>query len=197
MTEKRIPEASRVWDQAVFFAGLTDLQSPPGSVLWDGGFESGVAGGGFSWLFSEGFRGAQIGIDTQEKHSGNHSLRLGFDGKSIVTSMDICHYVPVSPSTSYSFSAWVKTKAVTTDQGVRLQLRSLGTQDISAVATPELHGSEPWTHIEIPWSSGKDVQEVQVCLVRYLSDQLENKIKGTIWVDDVALVPEAAEHSKP
>ena len=197
MTEKRIAEASRVWDQAVLFAGLTDLQSPPGSVLWDGGFESGVTGGGFSWLFPEGFRGVQIGIDTQEKHSGNRSLRLGFDGKSIVTSTDICHYVPVSSSTSYLFSAWVKTKAVTTDQGVRFQLRSLGAPDNSAAVTPEVHGSEPWTHIEIPWSSGKDVQEVQVCLVRFLSDQLENKIKGTTWVDDVALVPEAAEHPKP
>jgi len=139
----------------------------------------------------------QFSIDAQEKHSGNRSLRLTFDGKSIVSSTDICHYVPVPPSTSYRFSAWLKTRAVTTDQGVRFQLRSLGTQDTSVVVTPELHGSEPWTHIEIPWSSGKDVQEVQVCLVRVLSDQLENKIKGTTWVDDVALVPESAEHPKP
>jgi hypothetical protein len=124
-------------------------------------------------------------------------LRLTFDGKSIVTSTDICHYVPVQSSTSYHFSGWVKTRAITTDQGIRFQLRSLGTQDISVAVTPEVHGSEPWTHIEIPWSSGKDVKEVQVCLVRLLSDQLENKIKGTTWVDDVALVPEAAEHAKP
>jgi hypothetical protein len=194
---KRITEARRVWGQAVVVAGLADLQGPAGSLLWDGGFESGVTGGGYSWLFPEGLRNVQISIDAREKHSGSQSLRLTFDGKSIITSTNICHYVPVEPATSYRFSAWVKTRAVTTDQGVRLQLRSLGTQDISAVATPELHGSEPWTHIEIPWSSGKDVQEVQVCLVRYLSDQIENKIKGTIWVDDVALVPEAAEHSKP
>jgi hypothetical protein len=91
----------------------------------------------------------------------------------------------------------VKTRAVTTDQGVRFLLRSLGTQSASEVVTPDVHGSEPWTRIETPWSSGKDVQEVQVCLVRSLSDQLENKIKGTTWVDDVALVPEAAEHPKP
>jgi hypothetical protein len=181
----------------VVVAGMADLQGPPGSVLWDGGFESGVTGVGYSWLFPEGLRNVQSSIDAQEKHSGNHSLRLTFDGESIVTSTDICHYVPVQPSTSYRFSAWVKTRAVTTDQGVRFQLRSLGTQDISVAVTPELHGSEPWTHIEIPWSSGKDVQEVQVCLVRFLSDQLENKIKGTTWVDDVALVPETAEHAKP
>jgi len=194
---KRITDARRVWDQAVVVAGLADLQGPPRSVLWDGGFESGVTGGGYSWLFPEGLRNVQISIDAQETHSGNRSLRLTFDGKSIVSSMNICHYVPVSPSTSYRFSAWVKTRAVTTDQGVRFQLSSLGTQDNSVAVTPEIHGSEPWTHIEIPWFSGKDVQEVQVCLVRFLSDQLENKINGTTWVDDVALVPESAEHPKP
>ena len=194
---KRIRDARRVWDQAVVVAGMADLQGPPGSVLWDGGFESGVSRGGYSWLFPEGVRNVQISIDAQERHSGNHSLRLTFDGKSIVTSTDICHYVPVSPSTSYRFSAWMKTRAVTTDQGIRFQLLSLGREDASVAVTPELHGSEPWTQIGIPWSSGTDVQEVQVCLVRSLSDQLENRIRGTIWVDDVALVPEATEHSKP
>jgi tetratricopeptide (TPR) repeat protein len=194
---QRIADARSVWDQAVVLAGMAELQGPLGSVLWDGGFESGVTGVGYSWFFSEGLRNMQISIDVQEKHSGNHSLRLTFDGQSIVTSTDICHYVPVQPSSSYRFSAWLKTRAITTDQGIRFQLRSLGTEDRSVAVTPEVHGSEPWTRIEIPWSSGKDVQEVQVCLVRSLSDQLENKIKGTTWIDDVALVPEAGEHSRP
>src|SRR2546421_509796 len=194
---KRITDARRVWDQAVLIAGMADLQGPPGSVLWDGGFESGVTGGGYSWLFPEGLRNVQISIDAQEKHTGNLSLRLTFDGKSIVSSTEICHYVPVQPLTSYRFSAWVKTRAVTTDQGVRFQLRSLGTEDTSEAATPDVHSSEPWTLIELPWSSGNGAQELQICLVRLLSDQLENKIKGTTWVDDVALVPESAEHLKP
>jgi len=194
---KRITDARRVWDQAVLVAGMADLQGPPGSVLWDGGFESGVTGGGYSWLFPEGLRNVQISIDAQEKRTGNHSLRLTFDGKSIVSSTEICHYVPVQPLTSYRFSAWVKTRAVTTDQGVRFQLRSLGTEDASVAVTPDVHGSEPWTRTELPWSSGNGVQELQICLVRLLSDQLENKIKGTTWVDDVALVPESVERSKP
>src|SRR5205807_4160050 len=78
MTEKRIADASRVWDQGVLLAGLAELQGPPGTVLWDGGFESNVRNGGFSWLISEASRGVQIGFDTQEKHSGNRSLRLIF-----------------------------------------------------------------------------------------------------------------------
>ena len=197
MTEKRIAEASRVWDQAVLFAGLADLQSPPGSVLWDGGFESNVSGGGFSWLFSEGFRDVQVASDTQQKHSGNRSVRLIFDGKSNVNFVGVCHYVPVQPSARYRFSAWVRTRALTTDQGIRFQLHSLGTQDTSSAVTSEVHGTAPWTRIELPWSSGRDVQELQVCLVRFPSEEAENKIQGTAWVDDVALVPKPAEHPRP
>jgi hypothetical protein len=197
MTEKRIAEASRVWDQAVLFAGLADLQSPPGSVLWDGGFESNITGGGFSWIFSPGTRGVQIGIDSQEKHSGNRSLRLMFDGKSNINFTDVCHYVPVKPSNAYLFSAWVKTRALTTDQGIRFQLHALGTHDTSSAVTPEVHGSVAWTHIELPWSAAKDVQELQVCLVRFPSQEAGNKIQGTAWVDDVALVPQPVEHPRP
>jgi tetratricopeptide (TPR) repeat protein len=198
MAEKRIGEASRVWDQAVLFAGLADLQSPPDSVLWDGGFESNFTGNGFSWIFLQEFRSVQVGIDSHEKHSGNRSLRLIFDGKSNINYSGVCHYVPVKPSTTYLFSAWIKTRALTTDQGIRFQLHSLGTQDTSSAVTSEVHGTTPWTRIdELPWYSGKDVQELQVCLVRFPSQEPENKIQGTVWVDDVALVPEPAERPKP
>ena len=197
MTERRIGEASRVWDQAVLFAGLADLQGPPGSILWDSGFESNVKNGGFSWLISEASRDVQIGFDTQEKHSGNRSLRLIFDGNSNVNFAGVCHYVPLQPSTAYRFSAWVRTRALTTDQGIRFHLHSLGAQDASSVVTSEVHGTTPWTHVEAPWSSSKEVQEMQVCLVRFPSEEADGKIQGTAWVDDVALVPELAEHPKP
>ncbi len=197
MTERRIAEASRVWDQAVSFAGLADLQGPPGSVLWDGGFESGVNGGGFSWSFPEGSRNPQVSINMEEKHSGNRSLRLAFDGEFNVNFAGVCHFVPVQSSTHYRFSAWVKTKALTTDQGIRFQLHSLGTLDASIVSSPDVHGTQLWTPIDLPWSSGKGVQEMQVCVVRYPSDQADSRIQGIAWVDDFALVPEPAEHPKP
>jgi tetratricopeptide (TPR) repeat protein len=197
MTEKRVGEASRVWDQAVSFAGLADSQGPPTSVLWDGGFESGITGGGFSWIFSEGIRGVQLGIDTHEKHSGNRSLRLIFDGKSNINYSGVCHYVSVKPSSVYLFSAWVKTRTLTSDQGLRFQLHSLDTHYAATANTSEIHGTAPWTRIEMSWTSAKDVHEMQVCLVRLPSEEAGNKIQGTAWVDDVALVPEPAEHLRP
>ena len=197
MKDKQIAEASRVWDQAALFAGLTDLQEPPGSVLWDGGFESGVTGGGFSWSFPGDSRSVQVSINMDEKHSGNRSLRLAFDGKSNVDFSGVCHFVPVRPSTHYRFSAWVKTKALTTNQGIRFLLHSLGTQDASAVSSPDVHGTQPWTSIDLPWSSGKGVEELQVCIVRTSSGEPDNRIQGIAWVDDVAVVPQPVEHPKP
>jgi hypothetical protein len=197
LMEKRIAEASRVWEQAVLFAGLSDLQGPAGSVLWDGGFESNVKNGGFSWLISEASHDVQMGFDTQEKHSGKRSLRLIFDGNSNINFAGVCHNIPLQPFTAYRFSAWVRTRALTSDQGIRFQLHPIGIQDISYAATAEIHGTTPWTLVQLPWSSGKDVQELQVCLVRFPSDEAGNKIQGTAWVDDVALVPEPAEHPKP
>ena len=194
---KQFADGRRVWDQAVAYAGLADLQGPPGSVLWDGGFESGMSGINFGWLYPENFRAVQIGIDSHEKHSGNHSLRLTFDGRSNVQFTDICHYVLVQPSTAYHFSAWVRPRALTTDQGIRFQLRPIGAQDSSVVVTADVHGSEPWTQVEIPWISGNDVHEMQVCLLRYPSDQEGHRIQGTVWIDDVALVPVSTERAKP
>src|SRR6266478_5371623 len=197
MTEKRIAEASRVWDQAALFAGLADLQGPPGSVLWDGGFESNVKDGGFSWLILGGLRNVQVGFDTQEKHSGNRSLRLIFDAKSSDYFLGICHYVPIKPSTAYLFSAWAKTRALTTDQGIRFQLHSLDSQYAATANTSDVHGTSPWTRTTMSWTSANDVHEVQVCLARFPSEEAGSKIQGTVWVDDVALVPQSAEHPQP
>jgi hypothetical protein len=197
LREKQIAEAQAVWEEAMVFASLGNLADPAGSVLWDGGFESGVMGRGFSWTFQEGVPGVQISLDTREKHSGNHSLRLLFNGRYNLHLVGPCHLVPVQPSTAYDFSAWIRTLSITTEQGIRFQLRPLGTQDTSTVVTPDLRGSQPWTRVEIPWSSGKNVQEMQVCLLRFPSQEVDDKIQGMAWVDDVALVPVAAEPRKP
>jgi tetratricopeptide (TPR) repeat protein len=197
ISKKRMSEAHRVWDQAVVLAGFSSMQDPPGSLLWDGGFESGISGGGFSWFVPPDSANPQISVDSQEKHSGAHSLRLMFNGKSNVNFLAVCHFVPVQPSAAYQFSAWVRTRSLTTDQGVRFQLRAFGPQGISAVVSPDVRGSAPWTRVQMPWLTGKNVQGGQVCLSRLPSEEPENKIQGTAWVDDVALVPATSEHAQP
>ena len=189
LQERQVAEAHRIWERAADFAGFGNLLEPTGSVLWDGGFESGVFGSGFAWRLPEEARGVEFSIDRREKHSGNQSLRLLFNGRYNLHLLDPCIDVPVQPSTDYNFSAWLRTLSITTEQGVRFQLRPMRTQDTSTVETTDLRGTQPWTHVELPWSSGKDVQDMQVCVERLPSQDVDDKIQGIAWVDDVALVP--------
>jgi tetratricopeptide (TPR) repeat protein len=192
-----IPEATSVWLQAASLAGLTNLSSPPGSVLWDGSFESGVQGGAYAWLIPTTTKDVDLRIDTQEKHSGNHSLRITFDGRANLEFLGPCSYAPVQPSTAYLFSAWVHTREMTADQGLRFRLMSLGGAENSVVIMDDFRGDLPWTRIETLWTSAADVHEVQICLIRKPSGERNNRVRGRAWIDDVALTPQPPESSKP
>jgi tetratricopeptide (TPR) repeat protein len=190
-------EARRVWDQAANLAGLQPPGDPSGSVLWDGGFETGVRGGGFSWVFAPSLAGVQITLDTTTKHSGNQSLRLGFDGKRNVNFSDVCHFAQVQPNTTYRLSGWLRTQALTTNQGIRFRLIWRENGQATSLDTSDVHGTQPWTKIEMPWTPPKDVQSVQVCISRNPADEFNIRIQGTAWVDDVSLVPQSAGDLKP
>ena len=69
--------------------------------------------------------GPQTGFDGQEKHSGKRSLRVSFDGSSDVAFYDVCQTVPADGGTAYELSAWMKSKDLTTDQGIRIDRRPM------------------------------------------------------------------------
>jgi len=188
-------EASRIWSQAAALSGYANLADPAGSVLWDGGFESGETGLTYTWNFSPNAHGVQIGLQSQEKHSGSRALRVTFDGRSNLSFHDVCHLVPVDPATSYRFSAWVRTRDLSTDQGVHFILGAVAGG--APLITKDALGSEDWNQFIADWTSPAGAREAMVCLARLQSDQPDNKIRGTLWVDDVALVPVASESAIP
>jgi tetratricopeptide (TPR) repeat protein len=184
----RASEAHKVWEQAVELAGLTGLEGPKNSMVWDGGFESDVTGEAYAWRFERSSRSAQIGFDSQEKYFGKRSLRVSFDGSTDVAFYDVCQTVPAEAGTAYELSAWMKSKDLTTDQGVRIELRP-GIPGQTGAITADVKGTQPWTRFAAVWPVAKENQETQICLRRDASDQEDNKIRGTAWVDDVALTP--------
>ena len=181
----RLQDAHEIWQQSVEFAGSTHLQAA-GSAAWDGGFESDEVGQAYTWRFSRAAHGVQISFDSQEKHSGQRSLRVSFDGNSDINFRDVCQTIPVKGGARYEVSGWMQTKALTTDKGVYIELR---TSADTSVATEQAHGTQAWTRFAAVWEGAEADQEVNVCLRRDPSDQEVNKISGTVWVDDVALTP--------
>jgi tetratricopeptide (TPR) repeat protein len=190
-------EARRVWDQGVATMDLPPLLQPQGSVVWDPSFESGVNGSAFSWMFQPIAQGVSISLDKTERHAGNQSLRLSFDGKHNPNLEAACTLAVVEPNTTYHFSGWIKTKDVMTEQGVGFRIHSYGNSEAPVVNTKQIYGNNPFTVIEQPWTAGPDIHRVKICVTREPSDDPAVRISGTAWVDDVNLMPQPTEHHKP
>ena len=182
-------DAHRIWQDAFQLSDVV-TGDPPGSVIWDGGFESNVRGGGFAWAFPAPSPGVQTVLDRRQKHTGKQSLRIFFEGKRDTNYDGVCINAEVRPETTYRFSAWVRTQALTSDEGVRFRLSWFSNSRASGFTdSQDSRGTQPWTRVEMPWTSGKDVRRVRVCVLRYLSRGLDARIQGTAWIDDISLVP--------
>jgi tetratricopeptide (TPR) repeat protein len=190
-------EAQKVWEEGTETMHLPPLGGLPGTVIWDPSFESGVNQAVFSWHFVPLTEGLSAQLDTSEKHSGNQSLRLTFDGKHNPNLEPACIMFAVSPGTNYQFSAWVKTKALTTDHGIGFRIHSYGVKgEEPVVASREIYGTNQWTRIDLPYVAGPDVYLATVCSSRERNLDTEEKISGTAWVDDVNLVAQLPEPPK-
>jgi tetratricopeptide (TPR) repeat protein len=182
-------DAHRVWQDALRLSDVV-TGDPPGSVLWNGGFESNVRGGVFAWASPAMPPGVQAGVDSGQKHSGKQSLRLFFNGKYNTNFDGICADAEVRPETTYRFSAWVRTQSLTSDEGVRFRLYSFSDTNVSSFTdSQDSRGTQPWTRIEMPWSASKDVHHLRVCVLRNASHGFDPRIQGTAWIDDVSIVP--------
>lgn len=189
--KRKFEDAHRVWQDALALSDVITAD-PAGSVIWDGGFESNVRGGGFAWAYANPPPGVQAGLDLNEKHSGKQSLRIFFAGKHNTGYDGICQNAVVHPDTTYRFTAWVRTQALTSDEGIRFRLYGYSRSQpaiYSFTESPDSRGTQPWTRIETPWTSGPDVDHARVCIQRNPSRGFDPRIQGTVWIDDLALVP--------
>jgi carbohydrate binding protein with CBM4/9 domain len=190
--KRMVADAVRIWDDAIRLSGIPAPPDPPGSVVWDGGFESAVQGGGFAWFLANPSQGFRIALDSKERHSGRRSLRVTFDGRHNLRFQRACHYAPVQPGVPYHFSAWVRTQTLTTDQGVKFRLDWMENSHARSLATAQLLGTQPWTQIQMNWNPGKDVHQVAICVVRKPSTKFDSQMQGAAWFDDVELTPQPA-----
>lgn len=189
LLQYRSADAARAWSQAVSIMRNPPPPDPGGSLLWDGGLESGYAGGGFSWQFSPETSDVQIAFDRSEKHSGGQSLRILFKGHRNLGFQDACHKVALEPGKQYLLSGWVRTQSLTSSQGVRLQIFASSSNKNDSVTPEEVHGTQAWKQLQLTWVAPPGGLFGSVCVKRLMSDMPESDIQGAAWIDDISLVP--------
>ena len=196
VTQEKFEEAGTVWRQAVG----KDVGSAPAyagnSLVYDGGFEKDISGGGFGWRQIYAM-GADFDFDTDVKHSGGRSARLIFDGTENLSYEGLSQYVLVSPGTRYRFQGFLRTDQISTESGMRFEIVDLKDQlHLDAVTSNET-GTLPWTLEQIDFTTGPNTHMILIRLVRRPSEHLDNKLRGTVWIDDVTIVPHGASNEAP
>ena len=188
VSEGRFDDAASVWRQANTVAGASSSAWNGGSLVFDGGFEQDLSNGGFGWQEVD-VPGADFDFDSDEKHSGARSARVVFDGTQNLNYQNLFQLAIVSPATHYRFQGYIHTDRMLTDNGVLFEI--LDPKDVKSLdmLTSNETGSIPWTLVQAEFTTGPNTHIVRVQLSRKPSEHFDNQVRGTAWVDDVAIFP--------
>ncbi len=186
----RVADAQKMWRQAVEASAWPRDANQSSLLIFNGGFEYDFAGGGFDWREQKSADYSFV-FDRENAHSGARSLRIVFSGNSNLDFHDALEYVVLEPAHRYRFMAFLKSSALSTDSGVRFLIAG-SHASMPDIVTGGVTGTQPWTGIETEFTNGPDTQMVSISLRRTPSSKFDNKLGGTVWVDDVSLVALAA-----
>jgi tetratricopeptide (TPR) repeat protein len=186
--QERYDDAVSVWRQATSLNGDSSSAQDPKSLVYDGGFEKDLSGGGFAWQETD-VPGADFDFDADVKHSGERSARIMFDGTQNLIYGYVFQQVLVSPGTRYRFQGYLRTDQISTDSGVRFEIYDPKDVKNLDILTPNERGTIPWTLEEADFTPGPKTHLIRVRVFRAPSQRLDNKISGTVWIDDVRIFP--------
>ncbi len=191
IAQGRYDDAGSVWREATALAGMSPDASHHGSLVFDGGFETDLTGGGFGWRL-EDVPWADFDFDSSEKHSGTRSARITFDGTQNPMFQNLYEDVLVTPGMRYRFRGYLRTDQISTENGMRFEIFDPKDTKGLDILTPNETGTQPWTLEETDFIAGPKTSLIRVQLTRSPSQRLDNKLSGTVWVDDVDIVPIAS-----
>jgi tetratricopeptide (TPR) repeat protein len=188
----RVRDAQRVWRQALDFSRWPRDAQEESSLIFNGGFEHGFANGGFDWREQES-ADISFAFDMEIAHTGASSVRVTFNGKSNIDFHNVFQYVPVEEGRRYRFEAYLKSFALSTDSGIRFLISDPLHPALPLILTEGITGTQAWTRIETEIVTGPATRLVSIVLRRTPSLKFDNKLGGTVWVDDVSLVALAGD----
>jgi tetratricopeptide (TPR) repeat protein len=176
-------EAFLIWKERLKEEGLSI--SYDGNLVSNGGFEKEkLLGGGFDWKIDK-VSGVEISFDPSMTFEGKRSLKIVFNGKENVDFYQVYQFVPLKPNTEYVLKANMKTKAITTKSGLKIEISGIG----SALRreSDSLIGDNEWKELMIAFRNPAQSRGGLVRVRRNKTEKFDRFISGTVWIDNVSL----------
>jgi hypothetical protein len=185
-----LKQLSNVWSAlAQRFPAQVQRPAHSANLVTNGGFESDILNGGLDWRVLP-TEGTVVSLDSVGVFEGVRALRIIFDGSHNVDYGHVFQYVPVHAKTRYRFSGHMRLQGITTDSGLRFQVRDAYNMDNIFVSSENLVGTSGWLEQHAEFTTLPDTRLLLLRVVRPVSTKLDNEIAGTVWIDDVRLAPE-------
>jgi tetratricopeptide (TPR) repeat protein len=171
------------------------------NLITNANFAFAPLNGGFDWRLIP-VQGVAVTVDTSTGVDASKSLRINFDGTQNLDYAHVLQYVPVTPNTSYKFSAYMRAQGITTDSGPRFILQDAYDPatlvDVSSesanpvrfsISTENLTGTSDWSSHQLEFKTTGNTRLLIVKLARPPSHKFDNKLAGTVWLARVSLLP--------
>ena len=176
-------EAHQVWKARLGEEGLPIPSD--GNLITNGGFEiKEILGGGFDWKMTN-VPGAEVSLDNSIAFEGKSSLKIVFNGKENVDFRHVYQFVALKPTTEYVLKAHMKTQAVTTKSGIKIEISGVGPAFYGA--SESLFGDNGWRELMVAFRTPPQSQGGLVRVRREKTDKFDRFISGTVWIDNVQL----------
>ena len=154
------------WNVFMFPASDSD------NLIYNGSFETEPLNGGFDWHFASTDR-AEARRDTTTAKDGLASWLVTFYGKENVDYTDLIHWIPVNKGKQYNLRFWMKTEAISTNEGVFVEVDGRGSE--------KQVGTTYWKQYTIPFIASSDLATIR--LRRVPSRKFDNLLQGKVWLD--------------
>ncbi len=159
----------------------------PTEGLTNPGFEDEISGRGFDWRFTANSKGKwAIRRTLFGAFSGTYCLKIMFEGTENISFGHLYQIVPVNPMTDYRLTYRWQSRDLTTDQGPFVDIYGYDCTGFYRNG-PMMLGTNEWREQTIKFTVPEDCHAVVVRLHRRSSQRFDNKIGGTLWLDDFKL----------
>ena len=179
-----LEQATEAWAQLAAANPELHPYVPTEDRIVNGGFELDLLNGGLDWRYSPQ-QGASVIIDDRRAHSGERSLAITFEGTP--ADCGVVQLVPVRGNTHYQFSAFVMTEDLETVSPPRFAIYGV-TRNQQYLLTDGVTRAPGWHELQGEFTTGP---QDDLLLVRIARVPSQRQIRGTVWVDDVHLVPKS------
>jgi hypothetical protein len=131
----------------------------------------------------------EIGIDPAVSHNGSRSLRLFFQVRAQLESLNAAQLVPIAKNAEYDFECFVRTAKLQSGATPYVEIVDTSNGAILAASPGAPNGDNDWTRIGLTFKTGEKTEGIAIRINRgNCGEEIKIcPIFGALWYDDFSI----------